>query len=205
MSPGRLLGALWTWRAWIPLALVLGPAWTAVHEGAHALAAIAQGGELLEWTIVPSRSPEGEWRFGYMSHTLVPDLELVVLAPTIASFLLAIPAAFALRRTPEGRASRFAFLMTVLFPIGDVSLATAGLAFQREEADLARVLGGWELIGVPLLLAAMTSVGYLARPAFERHFRTGLSLAEYALVGSAVVGVPWVAGVLLHSARFPVP
>lgn len=192
MSPRRLLRALWTWRVWIPVALILGPAWTAVHEGAHALAAISQGGELREWSIVPGRTPDGLFCFGYVYYSVVSGEALVLLAPTIASFLIALPASIALRHTPEGRASRFAFLMAVLFPIADISLATNALVSQNEEADMPRVVGGSGLLVVPLLLAALLCAGLLARPAFERHFRTGFTVVEYVALGSAVLFLaPW--------------
>lgn len=196
-----MLRALWTWRAWIPVAVVLGPLWTTVHEGAHAIGAIAQGGTILEFSVFPSRSPEGNWRFGYMSHALVHGETLVLLAPVIACFLIAFPSALGLRRTPEGRLSRLAFLLGVIFPLGDASLSTAGLAFGRPEADLARVLGGHELVAVPALLLAIAVAGLLARPAFERHFRDTLTMPEYVVLGAAVIGLPWEAGAAMLVVR----
>lgn len=189
--------APWTWKAWIPVAIVLGPAWTAVHEGAHAFFAIAQGGAILDWSIVPGYDPEGRFRFGYVSNALVGSQTLVLLGPTIVSLAIAFPAAFALRVTPPGRLSRFLFLMGVIFPLGDLSLSIAGMSLGRSDADLARVFGAAPLAPAIVLLALMAAAGLLGRPAFDRHFQTGLTFAEYVLLGALVIGAPWIAGVAI--------
>jgi hypothetical protein len=192
-----MVGAVWRYAGWIPVAIVLGPAWTAVHEAAHAFFAIAQGGAVLDWSVIPGYDPEGNFRFGYVSNALVGSQTLVLLGPTIASLAIAFPAAIALRWTPPGKLSRFLFLMGVIFPLGDLSLSVAGMVLGRSDADLARVLGAAPLVPALVLLAAMTVAGLLARRAFDRHFQTGLTLAEYVLLGAVVIGAPWIAGVAI--------
>src|SRR5262245_23481326 len=78
---------------------------TLVPELAHALAAVAQGGEIYKLNILPSFDLE-YFSFGYVSHSHPPgaNMRLISLAPTIASIALAAGAALLLRgRTPAPR------------------------------------------------------------------------------------------------------
>ena len=126
-----------------------------------------------------------------MLHSEVRSAAAVMLAPSGLALAVAPLALALLAGAKPSTLTRFVFLLGVIFPLGDLSLSLAGLALGRTGSDLAQALGRAGTFWVPVWIAPVAVLGVLARPAFERIFETGLSPAQYLLLGTLLLSLPW--------------
>ncbi len=169
---------------------------TLLHEAAHALAAWAQGGRLLEFVWLPWVA-EGKW--GYVSYDFPAGVEYsgfaIAVAPYVLWLMLAAAACLlSMRRRPwsYGLASTF-FFWLYFVPLADIANAAFPWLAGKEN-DFAQAFGpatqvGGVLVGLLSLLAIL--IGYGVQRGLYASAR--LSLGAYAVLvlaaGAAVCGV----------------
>ncbi len=196
----RMFLEIWTFirRHWVHALLCVPGAIlvTLLHEAAHALAAWAQGGRLLEFVWLPWVA-EGKW--GYVSYDFPAGVEYSGFAIAVAPYVLWLTLAAAacvlsMRRRPwsYGLASTFFFWLyfVPLADIGNAALPWVG----GKENDFTNAFGpatqvGGFLVGLLALLAVL--MGYGVQHGLYASAR--LSLRAYAVLvlctGAAVGAV----------------
>ncbi len=178
--------ARWLRRHWVhfliaPAMLIV---FTVFHEAAHAAAVVLQGGELLEFEVLPSA---GEW--GHISYWFAPSAPHSPEAISLASYLMwlgsmAVVASMCVPKQewPFWIASS-AFLWGFVGAGGDIANACLGwLSDRGGHNDLASVLGPAQPEhGLVLAIAVIGTIaaGYLIQ---KRLYRSSLGPIEYAML-----------------------
>jgi hypothetical protein len=168
----------------IPAALLI----TVLHEFAHAAAVLAQGGEVLEFSMLPSESEWGHVEFKFPSDADFSPA-LIALAPYGAALAVCAMAGL-LGLKPGGYAPWLASSIFVWFyvaPLGEVGNAAIPYLF-GEQNDLAEPLGRpgmLEWMGTVALALAGSVFGY---PLQRRLYGTrAISLRTYAVLCSVTL------------------
>jgi len=136
---------------WICYAVWLCPPallWCLVHEGAHAIAAIVQGCEVLYFKPYPHRPKGKHWVFGWMKYSYmgdqIPNHAVISLAPYIAD-AVAITA-FLIGAAWTGGLVGVVLLLFCILPLCNTGTAIAGRINRTRETDLIRP---WSIEYVP--------------------------------------------------------
>ena len=137
----------------VPLLLVVTLPATAIHEGAHALAAMAQGARLTKFEVGPWMSGGQYW--GSMNYAIPAGVSVcspcVSLAPYVTWALLALVAAvIAWRLRIRTRERSALFVMGFALPHLDLLQHVAGWLEGSTRNDLAHALGppDWPALAV---------------------------------------------------------
>jgi hypothetical protein len=171
---------------------------TALHEAAHALLVVAQGGRVLEFSFLPGGGSYGHVRY----EGAVAFPELVSLAPYLMWGTLALGTAalaWVRPRLPFWITSSL-FVWAFAVPLLDVGNAAVGWLAGGRSNDLAHAFGRpteLDAAGVALLALGSITAGYFVQRRLYRE--RALGLAGYALT-SAVAGVALLGGLQLTSA-----
>ena len=183
------LKAEWRWALLAPLLTLLG---TALHEGSHALAAVALGGTLAHVALLPSVGEAG-FRFGFTSYSGLDESRsaLVALAPFFTAHLHALAGALLIPRM-RPPLSKLLFFTSVLLPMFDLSMLHGGLFARSATADLAR----FEDHALPFALLGWPSLfglGVLAFRAFRSQWPAPRTLErdQFAVLLVALLAAPW--------------
>jgi hypothetical protein len=192
---GQLARANVVWILLVPLGLF---SWIVVHESAHAVAIVAQGGAITVFDVIPGG--EETFTLGHVEQrgNLGTQPALAALAPTIVwtSFAFATVLSVSLfgDRNPM---SKGLVLFGFFVPGLDASLEAAGLFCGAEHSDWYRALHGLE---APMsILFALTMVFFaelglsLVRKVWGQD---ALSGAEFCVLFLVVMAVPWLRYVL---------
>lgn len=172
----------------IPILLLLPLPFTAVHEGAHAAAAMLQGARITEFAVGPWTSGGRHW--GFMRYEVPPGTEIcaacVSLAPYVTWALVGFATALIAFRLPRKNRERSALMV---------------IGFALPPLDLVQHLGPWivrsslndltQAFGPPTwtVLAGIAVYGLLvlvAGHAVQRrlHGDHSLSLGAYLLLAA---------------------
>lgn len=173
------------WLLLLPL-IALG---IAVHELAHAAVVLAQGGAVLELSVVPAIT-NGVLSLGRTVHTAVPHPALVSIAPTLLWVIAALVALALLPRMRRRRTAELVLFAAVILPMVDLSLAFAGLFLGVPGADLA-VLAGHELFAGVLMAILLPGLGALAWERLSRICPRALSSTDFAAALVMLLALPW--------------
>jgi hypothetical protein len=171
---------------------------TVLHEAAHALLVVAQGGRVVEFSFVPGGGNYGHVR--YAGAVAFPAL--VSLAPYLmwGAFALGTAAlAWARPRLPFWLTSSL-FVWAFAVPLLDIGNAAVGWLAGGSSNDLAHAFGRpgqLDLLGVGLLVVASLVAGYFVQRRLYQE--RALSVAGYALT-SVVAGAALLVGLQLTSA-----
>lgn len=171
---------------------------TVLHEAAHALLVLAQGGRVLEFSFLPGGGSYGHVRYA----GAVPFPALVSLAPYLMWGTLAVGTmalAWARPRLPFWITSSL-FVWAFAVPLLDIGNAAVGWLAGGRANDLAHAFGrptALDALGVAFLAIAAIAAGYFVQRRLYRE--RALGCAGYALTG-AVAGVGLLAGLQLTSA-----
>ncbi len=189
LAPGRMARFVWRRRllaALIPPLLLLG---ALVHELAHALAVIAQGGRVIELGVVPSlRSGVS---FGHMLHAGVARPWLVWIAPAALWTVIAAGTLVLLGRIRRRRLAEGLLFVLALLPMADLSFGFAGLFLGRPSTDLYRVLHGHETVAGVIMNLLFVTVGLLGWRRFHAVAPGVLTAAEFTAGYVALLAAPW--------------
>lgn len=185
---GRFLASQWPYALLLP---VLIPVGTIVHESAHALAIVMQGGRVTRFDVIPGGEPD--FSFGSVSW-VGDDLILgwlVSLAPTLLAFTLAASAAaLAPLLARRNALTRVALVLFFWLPIVDTSMAAGGLFTGRAGSDW-QALGGLEILVAPAFGAWAALFGEIGWRLFLKAWGPVLSSAEYTLGYLLLLALPW--------------
>lgn len=171
---------------------MLGPVWTAIHEGSHALAVIAQGGSIETIHLLPTAACGFERAFGCIETAGVTNEAAMSLAPVGVAIALLATGPIVLARAKPHFLTRLAVLFAVVFPVGELALSAG--AIRCAPADLGKLLHDDALFWMPLLYLIAGSLWIGARAAFERLFEVDLSFTEYCGLGLLLLSMPWIVG-----------
>ena len=184
-------------RHWphVLLSPLLGFTWvTFLHEGAHAAAAVLQGGTVTELSIVPQPGSFGHMQYhfppgAFASHALVslaPYLMWAALAGLTSGVALFRP------RLPHWLAST-AYLWAFVVPLLDIANAAAGYLFGGP-GDLKSALGPPDLLWAVALVGAAFVAFVVGFEVQRRLYRDrAVSLAAYVLLAGCGAGLVAVA------------
>ena len=193
-SVHRLARFVWTEKRYLwllPLAMLFG---TLFHEAAHALTAITQGAQITELSITPGWSPEGYFRFGYVSHTRPRGLyseSVILLAPILAWTLLAASTALWVSKITPGWRVKTSLIFLYFLPLADVSMQLRGLFYGAVESDLHRALHGVEINTALVACFYFGGFGGLGYRLFRGAYGAALHRAEFALGYAFILGASW--------------
>ena len=146
---------------WFPLALAIPIylAWTFVHEGAHALTAMAAGCKVTSFKPWPHKVEGRGWYFGRVTYDK-PGPMVSKLAPYIVDFI-AFPA-FAIPLFFVDNAWAWSSLLTLAAaPTVNSATAVMGRLHLKENTDLWKPHWAWSWV-VFLLVIAYAAVGSAA-------------------------------------------
>jgi hypothetical protein len=176
----------------VPGALLL----TVMHESAHALAVVLQGGSITEFRWLPSASDWGHVSFTFPS-TIRYSPMVVSLAPHVLSLLLVI-AAFLLawfRPVPSDRAASYIYFWLYFIPAADFGFALLVWMLGGDN-DVAKAFGPPSTLsaGSVLMYAAVVcTLGYVLQSRLYDRLRLGL-VPYGALVLTALLLIGGVLG-----------
>jgi hypothetical protein len=136
--------------------------WNVVHEGVHALAALASGRRNIQFRPWPHKDPEwgfvfGAVRFEGVNSTLILMVPYVVDVVGFVSFVTA----FAL---VEHDIARTVLALAAFCPVTDTAMGVQARYRGNVMSDLARIHWGWALPFLYLLLAYALVLGVLVAP-----------------------------------------
>lgn len=141
---------------WLPLALAV-PGyflWTAVHEGAHALAVLITGGRVLTFKPWPHRV-EGIWFFGRMVRDGGKDT-LVHLAPFVLDFVAFCALVYPV--TIVQGAGWWALMTALALPVVNTAVGVLGRFRAVHKTDLRKVSWQWAVPFFALMLVYVSVV-----------------------------------------------
>lgn len=171
----------------IPMLVVV----TFFHESAHAVAAWAQGGTLLEFVIWPSGDKWGYVRYRF-PHGVSYSSFAISIAPYVWWFGVSVLAVLLSLRhrayAPWVAGPLFAWLF--VFPLGDIANAAFPYLTRSRSNDWYNAFGApsaswwpWGLTALTMLYAVV--VGYLIQRRFFRDL--SLSLSAYTVLSGVLV------------------
>lgn len=136
--------------------------WNVVHEGAHALAAIAAGRKIVSFKPWPHKDPELGFAFGAMHFEGVNTTTILVM-PYVADIVgyIGFMAAFWLL---DYSVARTIFVLALACPIADTMMGIQARYRENGTSDLARIHWGWALPFLYLLLAYLLVFGATVVP-----------------------------------------
>lgn len=176
-----------TWIALAPLALLAG---TVVHEAAHALAVVADGGRVVGWRVLPVVGAGGI-SFGELRHDGAASPWLVGLAPTLLWIAVAAAAALLAARTRRPALARALVILLVILPMIDVSMAFAGLFLGAPGSDLYRALHGHETWAGIAMALTLPGFGLLAWDRLRAAGARADAGHRFAATYAAALTAPW--------------
>lgn len=146
---------------WIPLAFVvpLFFLWVTVHEGSHALAALASGRKITSVKLWPHVEPDLGFVFGSVRFT-GSNTTFILITPYFVDILgaAALLVSFAL---VDGDLVRSIFATVVCAPIVNTAVAVQARFRGNDRSDLARVHWGWAIPFLYLLIFYAMAFGVL--------------------------------------------
>jgi len=118
------------WNHWIHLVLLIPAAivYTFLHESLHALAALVQGGKLVEFVWVPSPKEWGHIRYEFPEGQAYSELVILLVPYLLPLILLFIGIILILRLCSGQAALRTSYFWLFLVPVFD--LAHAAIPYQ---------------------------------------------------------------------------
>lgn len=159
---------------------------TALHESAHALAVVVQGGEVLQFSIWP----DGD-RWGFVTYRNVGSHFAVAIAPYamwVGMMIAAAALAMSAKGWPFAPASTV-FIWGYVVPFGDIA-NTWTMWVGGAGNDFAHAFGGAGLLGGVGLAAACVLVVVAGYPVHRRLYgEAALPLAGYAALGGAAIAL----------------
>lgn len=181
--------------ALIPLAGV-------VHEGVHAVAVLAQGGDIVEARYLPALGWHGVG-FGYVVHTGVAYPRLVAVAPCVAWIGIAAAGLWACCRVGQRRPwlGQFLLASVVMVPLMDISLSVAALFIGDVTSDLYRAFAGsyrWAGIAVAALFPGF---GVAMWQQVRVTTRDRIGPRQFAVGYCAALLAPWLLAVVAREQR----
>jgi hypothetical protein len=191
----QLLRFTWNEKAYIlllPLSMFFATLW---HEASHALMALFQGATVTEFSIVPSVSPSGYFRFGYISYIWQEPLysvRLISLAPFFSCTFLALSAPLYLARLPEGFPRKCSLIFLYFVPLADIGMQLKGLFYRNAESDYFRALRGFE---TPVALSSLlffSYFGWLGYRLFRAAYGDALRPAAFTVGYLFVLSASWI-------------
>jgi hypothetical protein len=190
------MGGRWLLLAVSPLLLAAG---ALVHELAHALAVVAQGGTVRQLQLFPSLRA-GNLVIGRLVHDGVPGEWLVLIAPTILWTVIAGGTLLLLPRVRRRRLAEGLLFALVLLPLVDVSFGFAGLFLGQAGSDLYRAFHGHETLAGLLMNLLFVAFGALGWRRFRELAPGALSAGGFAGLYVGVLAAPWVlwCGIMLR-------
>jgi hypothetical protein len=184
---GRFVRDRWLLAAFAPLFVIFG---TLVHEGAHALVVVAQGGTVVDLRVLPSVGPGGV-SFGHTLHDGRASPAWVAIAPAIAWVVIGAAAVALVARIRARRVAEGVLLALVVVPMVDLSFAFAGLFLARPSMDLHRVLHGRETLAGVAMSLVFPSFGRWCWIRWRAIAPGALSATEFTLGYVALLAAPW--------------
>lgn len=166
---------------------------TIVHELAHVVSVMAEGGTVLSIDVVPSGDPV--FRFGEVRW--IPNADenrpLIAMAPTFVWTWLALSTAtLAPKVLHRDLASRVALIAGFFLPLADASLAASGMFCRVPRSDWVVAFGGHEVAVAFAFAAYITLFGELGLSLVRRCWGRGaLSSWEYSALYIVALALPW--------------
>jgi hypothetical protein len=169
----------WMYIALFPLVMIWG---TFVHEGAHALATIAQGGEANVFHILPNYDL-GRFTYGFVTLKAPADANsfLIASAPYLLAFFTALVTGLLLWRFGGSKHLRIIYVFFFVLPVVDLAKPIFGLSFGSTGSDLYWIFEKHRLLaalGIGTVVAALGVLGWLA---FERCWTKKITKLEFAV------------------------
>jgi len=160
--------------------------WTILHEAAHALAIMIQGGQVTTFVWVPSPA-----RWGYVEYNF-PDHPFSSVAIAIAPYafwliLMLMAGALSLRARPYPHwAVSTIFIWMFVMPLGDIALAAVPYLFESGNTnDFTDAFGPpTRLIALLILLFGIASVVFGMRIQQRLYREHALSVTSYILLAA---------------------
>lgn len=176
------------WAAAVPALLMAG---VALHEGAHALAVVADGGAVIAVRLRPMIGAGGV-SFGGLLHDGAARPWLVAIAPAVLWLAVACAAVVTAGRLRRHRrlAEGLLFGLAAL-PLVDVSLGFAGLFLGRASSDLFRLLHGHETAAGIAMAAIFHGFGVVTWRRLRAIAPGALSRTEFAVGFAGLLATPW--------------
>jgi hypothetical protein len=201
-SPARYPAELLRFARWHWIHLLLAPLLgltmvTFLHECAHAAVVLAQGGELLDFSFLPSARG-----FGYVSYNFPPGADYSAAAISLAPYVMwsglaatALLVALLWRSISFWAASTL-FCWFFAVPLGDCAMACAGYLLGADN-DLFHALGPPDEV-IALVLMLLGLYVFLLGFGLQRllYRERALSPLGYATLASACVLVIGAVGVI---------
>ena len=173
--------------------------WTILHEAAHALAIILQGGQVTKFVWIPSPGRLGYVEYNFHDH---PFSEFSIAIAPYAFWLILMLMAGTLslrgRPYPQWVASTI-FIWMFVVPLGDIALAARPYLFESGNAnDLTYAFGPpTRLSSMLIVLFGIASVVFgmiIQQRLYRQRAVSAISYILLALVGFALLGtVPYLA------------
>jgi len=146
---------------WIPVALVI-PLfflWVVVHEGSHALAAMACGRKITSVKLWPHVEPDwgfvfGSVRFEGQNNTFIMVAPYFIDILGVAGFLVALALV-------DGDVASSVFATVAAAPIVNTFMAVQARYRGNEKSDLAKVHWGWAVPFLYLLISYVVAFALL--------------------------------------------
>jgi hypothetical protein len=171
--------------------------WTILHEAAHALVIMLQGGRVTKFVWIPT---PGRW--GYVEYNL-PDRAFSSFAIAVAPYslwliLVLMAGVLSLRARPYPHwVASTIFIWMFVVPLGDIALAAIPYLFESvNENDLTHAFGPpTRLVSMLIVLFGAASVGLgliIQRRLYRERALSVMSYTLLALVGLALItAVPY--------------
>ena len=184
---------------WIHFILII-PGLIAVtipHEAAHSLAALLQGGRIIEFKWLPS---SGEW--GHVQYSFAADADYNQAVISLAPYIMWIAACLAagllaLRRKPwSSTAAGFIFIWLFVVPVADIANAVIPYVMTNKDNDLYQAFGDISLQFVLTAAAAgiaFSAYGWLLNRRLYRE--NALGLPAYITLAAAAAAIACAAAV----------
>ena len=162
---------------------------TLIHESAHALMVVSQGGSVSEFQWLPSSEGWGHIRFTFPRATTYSSV-VISLAPHILSVLLVLGTALLAWRRPglKDRAATFIYFWLFFVPLADVGFALLVWTVGGDN-DVAKAFGppgAWSVVSVVAYALAAYLLGYAVQARLYDRLKLGW-LPYSVLVMTALV------------------
>lgn len=172
--------AHWKYALLVPLWMM---PWTTLHESMHALAMLAQGGEIVAFNALPSVDL-GPFSFGYV-RTVPPDHSyserLVHLAPALFALAVFPLGRWLTWRAKSKVAQKVLFISLMILPLFELSMSEAGLWMGQTFSDHYAALRGYELYALVIDAVLIAVLGPITWRTFQRILPATLSRFEFTV------------------------
>jgi len=162
-----------------------------IHEAGHALMAIALGGEVTEFRVLPDASFS---RLGWTAYQLPPGApgHWVTLGPTLLWALIAASHGPLVARLRAGHIRKIGFIILFVLPLGDLSLSMSSLMWGHSGSDYYRLFAGNELAVVGLAVVFVAVFATYGWKSCRLATENALSGAEYTAGLFLLLALPWI-------------